>query len=80
MNPSKPIQRICASPPPIAPAIPLDASSAISRNIISPAYIFPNNRSECDSGFDTYSIRLKSRLNATRSGAAHHGRTPNGDA
>ncbi len=48
--------------------------------MISPAYMLPNSRSECDSGLETYSIRLNSRLNAISSGAAHNGLMPNGDA
>jgi len=50
MNPSKPIQRISPAAAYRA-GDPTGRSSAISRNIISRRHI-PNNRSECDSGFD----------------------------
>ena len=46
--------------------------------MISPAYMLPKSRSECDSGLETYSTRLNSKLNATSSGESHSGRVPNG--
>src|SRR3989304_931488 len=58
--------------------IPVAANSQSSRKMISPAYMLPNNRSECDSGFDTYSMKLNSRLKNTSSGDAQSGLTPNG--
>ena len=36
--------------------------------MISPAYMFPKSRSECDSGFETYSTRLKRKLSGHSSG------------
>src|SRR3974390_1719617 len=30
--------------------------------MISPAYMLPNSRNECESGFDTYSMKLNIRL------------------
>src|SRR5262245_53976781 len=44
------------------PTKPDEAHSHSSRKMISPAYMFPNNRNECDSGLDTYSMKLNSRL------------------
>src|SRR3970282_47069 len=44
------------------PHAPVGASSQRSRKMISPAYMLPNKRSACDSGLDTYSIALSSRL------------------
>src|SRR6266540_7337851 len=49
-----------------------------SRKMISPAYILPNNRNECDSGFETYSMRLNSRLKTSSNGEAHNGLMPKG--
>ena len=41
--------------------------------MISPAYMLPYSRSECDSGFDTYSTTLNSRLKAQSSGLLPNG-------
>src|SRR6266568_345555 len=60
------------------PNMPVAASSHNSRKMISPAYMLPNNRSECDSCLDTYSMKLNNRLKNTRNGDAHSGLTPNG--
>ena len=43
-------------------------SSQSSRKMISPAYMLPNSRSECDSGLETYSTKLNSRLSGHSSG------------
>jgi len=42
-----------------------------SRKMISPAYMLPNSRSECDSGLEMYSTRLNSTLKHISSGASH---------
>ena len=47
--------------------------------MISPAYMLPYNRSECDSGFEMYSMRLNNKLKAISSGDAHSGRMPKGE-
>src|SRR3972149_6980588 len=49
------------------------AHSQSSRKKISPAYMFPYNRSECDRGLDTYSTRLNRKLNGHRMGFAPKG-------
>src|SRR3970040_2094119 len=54
--------------PKMVPARPVAAHIHNSRKSISPAYMLPNSRSECDSGFETYSTRLKSKLNSQSSG------------
>src|ERR1700704_4504719 len=56
----------------------LAASMAISRKMISPAYMLPYSRSECDSGLDTYSMILNNTLKAMRIGDAHNGLMPIG--
>src|SRR5690349_21731157 len=38
------------------------AHSQSSRNRISPAYMLPKSRSECESGLETYSTQLKRRF------------------
>src|SRR5690349_25174653 len=38
------------------------AHSHSSRNRISPAYMLPNSRSECDSGLEMYSTQLKRKF------------------
>src|SRR3990167_3044408 len=48
--------------PKIVPETPVAAHKPNSRKITSPAYILPNNRNECESGFETYSIRLNRKL------------------
>src|SRR6266446_3191230 len=55
------------------PASPVAAHIHSSKKRISPAYILPNNRSECDSGFETYSTRLKRKLAGHSSGRAPKG-------
>ena len=42
--------------------------------MISPAYMFPKSRSECDSGFETYSTMLKRKLSGHSSGFDPNGR------
>src|SRR5580765_2292438 len=44
------------------PTTPVAAHVHSSRKISSPAYMFPYNRSEWDSGLDRYSMALNSRL------------------
>src|SRR5260221_11937380 len=48
--------------PKIVPARPVAAHIHSSRNRISPAYMLPKSRSECDSGFEMYSTQLKRKL------------------
>src|SRR5450756_2698101 len=64
-----------------AKAVPARLVAAIiqsSRKMISPAYMLPNSRSECDSGLDMYSTRLNNKLKHISSGAIHAGLIPNG--
>src|SRR5882672_9108608 len=49
------------------------ASSHSSRKMISPAYMLPNSRSECDNGFDTYSMKLNIRFAGHSSGFEPNG-------
>src|SRR3972149_3809522 len=44
-----------------------------SRKMISPAYMLPYSRSECDSGLDTYSTRLNTKLNGHSTGGGPKG-------
>ena len=48
--------------------MPTAAMSQSSRKMISPAYMLPKSRSECDSGFETYSTMLKRKLSGQSSG------------
>src|SRR6476619_7093113 len=63
----------CSTPPKSDPATPVAAHRPSSMKMISPAYMFPYSRSECERGFDTYSTALKSRLNGHSSGLAPNG-------
>src|SRR5450759_4924268 len=56
-----------------APLRLVAAHSHNSRKMISPAYMLPYNRSECDSGLDTYSTMLNRKLNGHRMGFAPKG-------
>src|SRR5215813_10269556 len=51
-----------------APKIEVDASIHSSRKMISPAYMFPNSRSECDSGLEMYSMHWNAKFAAMASG------------
>src|SRR5450759_3127643 len=51
-----------------APLRLVAAHSHSSRKMISPAYMLPYSRSECDSGLDTYSTMLNRKLNGHNSG------------
>ena len=51
-----------------APTTPEAAHSQSSRKMISPAYMFPKSRSECDSGLETYSTRLNSEIERPEQG------------
>ena len=48
--------------PNIVPETPVAAHKPINEKITSPAYILPNNRNECESGFEIYSIILNKKL------------------
>src|SRR5438874_6329166 len=48
--------------PKMVPARPVAAHIHSSRNRISPAYMLPNRRSECDSGLEMYSTQLKRKF------------------
>src|SRR5499427_6793785 len=54
------------------PTRPDEAHNQSSRKMISPAYMFPNNRNECDSGLDTYSMKLNRRLAIASNAPAIH--------
>src|ERR1017187_977935 len=56
-----------------APQELLAAHSHNSRKMISPAYMLPYSRNECDSGLDTYSTMLNRKLNGHRMGFAPKG-------
>src|SRR5258706_5869232 len=49
------------------------ASNHSSKKMISPAYMLPNSRSECDSGLETYSMKLNIRLKGHSSGLEPNG-------
>src|SRR6478672_5178316 len=51
-----------------APDRPVAAHIQSSRNRISPAYMLPNRRSECDSVFEMYSTIWKRKLAGIKSG------------
>src|SRR5258706_3901309 len=55
------------------PKMPVAASNHSSRKMISPAYMLPNSRSECDRGLDTYSMKLNIRLKIHSSGLEPNG-------
>jgi len=59
--------------PNTVPTIPTEASIHSSRKRISPAYMFPNSRRECDSGFEMYSTRLKRKFSGQSSGFEPNG-------
>src|SRR5258706_13429014 len=59
--------------PKIVPARPVAAHIHSSRNRISPAYMLPKSRSECDSGFEMYSTQLKRKLAGHSSGFEPNG-------
>ena len=59
--------------PKTVPTRPVAAHSHSSRNMISPAYMLPNSRSECDSGLDMYSTRLNRKLAGHSSGLEPNG-------
>src|SRR6185369_8919899 len=48
--------------PNTVPTRPVAAHIHSSRKMISPAYMLPYSRSECDSGLERYSIALNSKL------------------
>ena len=48
--------------PATVPTRPVAAHTHSSRKMISPAYMFPKSRSECDSGFEMYSTMLNRKL------------------
>ena len=48
--------------PKIVPEIPVAAHIPSNKKITSPAYILPKSRNECESGFETYSIKLNRKL------------------
>src|SRR5580765_8564743 len=50
-----------------------EASIHSSRKMISPAYMFPKSRSECDRGLEMYSTRLKRKLRIHSSGFEPNG-------
>src|ERR1043165_6017393 len=49
------------------------AQSQSSRNRISPAYMLPNSRSECDSGLEMYSTQLNRKFAGQSSGLEPNG-------
>src|SRR3954452_25451117 len=55
------------------PTSPTAAMSHRSKKMISPAYMLPKSRSECDSGFEMYSTQLKRKLAGHRSGLEPNG-------
>src|SRR5216110_1756470 len=59
--------------PKIVPASPVAAHIQSSRNRISPAYLLPNSRSECDSGLEMYSTQLKRKFAGQSSGFEPNG-------
>src|SRR3954471_7184050 len=59
--------------PKMVPARPVAAHIHSSRNRISPAYMLPKSRSECDSGFEMYSTQLNRKLAGQRSGFEPNG-------
>ena len=52
---------------------PVAAHKPKSRKMISPAYMFPYSRSECESGLETYSTKLNSKLAGHNSGLEPNG-------
>ena len=58
----------------MVPARPVAAHIHSRRNRISPAYMLPNSRSECDSGLDRYSTQLKRKFAGQSSGLEPNGR------
>ena len=62
--------------PEIVPAILVAASIPMSMKITSPAYILPNKRNECDSGFEMYSIILNAKFAKNNSGLNNRPRAP----
>src|SRR6185436_4191419 len=48
--------------PNTVPTSPVAAHIQSRRKMISPAYMLPYSRNECDSGFDRYSMALNSRF------------------
>src|SRR5687767_7066699 len=62
-----------SSEPKMVPTKPVAAHIQRSRNRISPAYMLPNRRSECDRGFDRYSTQLKRKLAGQSSGLEPNG-------
>src|SRR5258708_27164257 len=56
-----------------APARPAPAIIHKSRKMISPAYMFPKSRSECDSGLEMYSTKLNRKLSGHRNGLEPNG-------
>src|SRR5712672_2259863 len=59
--------------PNIVPASPVAAHIHSSRNRISPAYMLPNSRSECDRGLEMYSTQLNRKFAGHRSGLEPNG-------
>ena len=57
----------------MVPTRPVAAHSHSSRKMISPAYMLPNSRSECDSGLEMYSTRLNRKLAGHSSGFEPNG-------
>src|SRR5438445_1072347 len=58
-NPAQITPRGTAKTVPQYPAAAIDHKS---REMISPAYMLPKSRSECDRGFEMYSTRLNRRF------------------
>src|SRR6185436_4001916 len=62
-----------SSEPKIVPVTPVAAHIHSSRNRISPAYMFPKRRSECDKVFETYSTIWKRKFAGMSSGCEPNG-------
>src|SRR3954463_10292769 len=62
-----------SSEPKIVPVSPVAAHIQSSKNRISPAYMLPKRRSECDSVFEMYSTIWKRKLAGISSGCEPNG-------
>src|SRR3990172_5748870 len=65
--------------PNTVPTTPVAAQRPSNKKIISPAYMLPNSRNECDKGLEMYSARLNKRLNSSSNGDNQSGLTPKGE-
>src|SRR3990172_3468190 len=65
--------------PNTVPTTPVAAQRPSNKKIISPAYMLPNSRNECDKGLEMYSTRLNKRLNSSSNGDNQNGLTPKGE-